>query len=141
MSRDLPAQGDETPSEGCPSRDTFQCNHCPMRQVLRREGRSDEVGIKTIGHWYCAAPACAQTGAAVFGEPIEATLARYAGRPHPGMRVTKTHLDQLILLGPTEEMREEARIARDPSASRWRALEARDRCAQFLELGDEAPHG
>ncbi len=45
-------------------------------------------------------------------------------------------LDQLILLGPTEEIREAARIARDESAPRWRALDAQDRCARWLGLDD-----
>lgn len=129
-------------SEGCPSISTFQCNHCRRlfcSSCARRSTcDSSNVGIKTIGHWYCDAPACAEAGAVVSGSSVKATLAQYAGRPHPGRWVTESHLDQLILLGPTEEMRETARVARDESAPRWRALDARDRCARLLGLDEEA---
>ncbi len=128
--------------EDCPSIHTFQCNHCQGLFCASCSGPSvcdaPDVGIKTIGHWYCGKLACAQAGAVVFGEPIEATIARYAGRPHPGQWVTQAHLDQLIRLGPTVEMREAARTADDASAPRWRALDARDRCARFLGFMPEA---
>jgi uncharacterized protein YfaQ (DUF2300 family) len=131
----------------CPSISVFQCSHCYglfccfCSQPSTCD--SDDVAIKSLGNWYCDAPARVETDAIVNGTPVRAAMDWHAHRPrsHPGERVTRAQLGQLRLLAPTEEMRGEAWIALDESSPRWRVLDALDRCAHFLDLDDKGARG
>ena len=139
MSATIADQGTPT---GCPSTSVYRCNHCSglfCCTCCEPSTCDGEVGVKTIGHWYCDAPACLAAESLCFGTPAGAAEARHVRRrkPHPGNQVTEAQLHQLSLLGLPPQQ-EEARVALDGSRPRWRQWLARERCAGFLRLDEPA---
>lgn len=125
---------------GCPSRSTFQCNGC-MRLFCSTchaisTCDSEDIGIKTIGYWYCHSPYCVAEEARISGTSTERVEASHAKRrtAHRGNLTTVALLRQLALLGVQPKHREEAEIALDETRPRWRRLDARDYCAAVLHL-------
>src|SRR5262249_23133162 len=124
---------------GCPSISVYQCTHCDglfcSTCCETSTCDSDDVGILTIGSWFCDAPACIEAESLYLGTSVDVTKNQHARRrrPHPGRLVTEEQLRQLLLLGRPQQQ-EEAYAALDESKPRWRRLRARERCAGFLKL-------
>jgi hypothetical protein len=128
---------------GCPSNSTCRCTNCCGLFCAEcyepSTCDSDEIGIKTIGHWFCDAPACVEAEAQLYGTSVDTATWEHASRrsraswSHPGKLATETQLGQLLRLGSVAAQ-EAARIALDASQPRWRRLHARDSGARYAEL-------
>lgn len=138
MTRDAPDE-----KSGCPSNSTYRCTNCCGLFCAECYGPStcdsDEIGIKTIGHWFCDTPACVKAEARLYGTSVDTATKEHASRSqqaswsHPGKLATETQLGQLLRLG-SAAAQEAARVALDASQPRWRRLHARDRCAGYANL-------
>jgi hypothetical protein len=134
---------------GCPSTSVYRRDHCQGLFCCTCHEPStcdsEELAIKSIGHWFCDVPACVETEARLYGTSVDGEIRWRERRRRKtpvcrGKLVTAARLRQLLLLGPPHQQ-EEARAALDEALPRWQRWRARERCADFLGIKDETRGG